>query len=360
MMTISVTLNGRQVAAEPGQTIMALADAHGVPVPRLCHYPLLKPSGGCRLCVVQVRGARNLVAACTTPVTDGMEIQTESADVVESRRESLDLLVSNHPLDCFACEATGDCRLQDYAYQYGIREGSYKGAHRQVDVDDSNPFFRIDYDKCVLCGICVRMCDEVMGYGAIDFTHRGFDTLVGTPYGVTLKETSCVFCGNCVQGCPVGALVPQSVVGKARAWEMKSVRSICPYCGVGCALDVHVKGDKVVSVTGAESPANHTLTCVKGRFGWEFVHHDDRLRLPLIRRDDVPRGAVGREAFREASWEEAMERVATGFSLVKEAYGPDAIGGLASAKASNEENYLFQKLMRAAIGTNNVDHCARL
>lgn len=357
---MELTINGRRITAEPGQTIMQACDAAGVPVPRLCHDPHLKPSGACRLCVVQVKGARSLVSSCSTPVSEGMEIETESPVVVESRRETLDLLVSNHPLDCFHCEAAGDCRLQDYSYQYGIKEGSYVGARRQVPVDDRNPFFRIDYEKCILCGICVRMCDEVMGYGAIDFQGRGFSTMVGTPYGVSLDETSCVFCGNCVQGCPVGALLPQSVVGKARAWETKKVRTICPYCGVGCALDLHVKGDKVVAATGAESPANHSLTCVKGRFGWEFIHHEDRLTMPLIRRADAPAGAVGREWFREATWDEALSYAADGLLRVREAHGADAVAGLSSAKASNEENYLFQKMMRCAVGTNNVDHCARL
>jgi NADH-quinone oxidoreductase subunit G len=357
---MEIVLNGRRVAVRPGQTILQAADEAGAPIPRLCHDPLLNPSGACRLCVVSVKGARNLVAACSTPVAEGMEIETESDAVVASRRETLDLMVSNHPLDCFHCEAAGDCRLQDYAYQYGIQEGSYKGARREGTVDDRNPFFRLDYDKCVLCGICVRMCDEVMGYGAIDFRARGFETQVGAPYGVSLQDTSCVFCGNCVQGCPVGALVPKSQVGKARAWEMRQVRSICPYCGVGCALTLHVKGDRVIKVEGAESPANHKLTCVKGRFGWEFIHHPDRLERPLVRLPDAPRGAVGREWFREATWEEALSLTAQGLQQAKAAYGPDAVLGLSSAKASNEENYLFQKLMRCAVGTNNVDHCARL
>jgi predicted molibdopterin-dependent oxidoreductase YjgC len=357
---MEVLLNGLRVEARPGQTIMELADSQGVEIPRLCAYPHLKPSGACRLCMVEVKGARTLAAACSTPVAGGMEIQTESATVREARREVLDLLVSNHPLDCFHCEAAGDCRLQDYAYQYGIHEGSHVGARRQCEVDDRNPFFRLDYEKCILCGICVRMCDEVMGYSAIDFQNRGFDTKVGAPFGLSLDETSCVFCGNCVQGCPVGALVPKSLVGQARTWEQRTVRTICPYCGVGCALDLHVKGDRIVNVTGAESPANHSLTCVKGRFGWEFVHHSDRLTKPLIRRSDAPAGAVGREWFREASWDDALDLVAGQLKAIARRHGADAVAGLSSAKASNEENYLFQKFMRAAVGTNNVDHCARL
>ncbi len=357
---MKVMINGRVIEAEPGQTIMQVADAHGIEIPRLCNHPLLKPSGACRLCVVQVKGVRNLVSSCSTPVAEGMEIETRSGQVESARRNALDLLVANHPLDCFACEVAGDCALQDYAYEYGIRESSFEGARREVAVDDSNPFFRIDYEKCVLCGICVRMCDEVMGYGAIDFTNRGFGSLVGTPYGVSLTETSCVFCGNCVQGCPVGALVPQSLIGQARAWETRTVRTICPYCGVGCALDLHVKGNRIVQVTGAESPSNHTLTCVKGRFGWEFVHHEDRLTRPLIRKDGAPRGAVGPEWFREAPWGEALDLIASRLKAIRAKNGPDAIAGLSSAKASNEENYLFQKFMRASVGTNNVDHCARL
>jgi len=358
---INLTIDGRRVEAEPGSTIMAAADAAGIHIPRLCHYPLLKPSGGCRLCVVSVKGARSLISACTTPVAEGMVVETQSAPVREARREALDLLVSNHPLDCFACEAAGDCALQDYAYEYGVREGSYQGARRKLSAPpDPNPFFQVDYAKCILCGICVRMCDEVMGYGAIDFKKRGFDTLVGTAYDLPLAESGCVFCGNCVQGCPVGALLPRSIVGAGRSWELKKVRTICPYCGVGCALDLHVKGDRVVQVTGAESPTNHTLTCVKGRFGWEYIHHPDRLTVPLIRREGVPRGSARREDFREATWDEALDLAAQGLLAARSQHGPDAVAGLSSAKASNEENYLFQKLMRCAVGTNNVDHCARL
>lgn len=360
-MPVEFSLNGRTVTAEPGETILQAAERSGVAIPKLCHNPHLTPTGACRLCVVSVKGAKSLISACSTPVSPGMMVLTESPDVVEARREALDLLVSNHPLDCFACEAAGDCRLQDYAYQYGIREGTYQGARRTAKVDDSNPFFRIDYEKCVLCGVCVRMCDEVMGYGAIDFQKRGFETRIGSAFGATLLESSCVFCGNCVQGCPVGALVPHSMVGQARSWETRKVRTICPYCGVGCALDLHVKGDRIVQVTGAESPSNHTMTCVKGRFGWDFIHHPDRLTRPLIRREEVPKGLpVGPEGFREATWEEALAHAARGLGRARDQYGPDAVAGLASAKASNEENYLFQKLMRCAVGTNNVDHCARL
>lgn len=366
---VTLTIDGREVTVPAGTTVFDAARAAGIEIPHLCHHPWLKPTGACRLCVVEIQGARGLPAACTTPVAPGMVVHTESERVVEARREILDLLLANHNAECLTCEKAGDCRLQDYAYRYGVARTSYHGERRQYPPDGSNPFFYRYHDKCIMCGRCVRVCDEVMGVNAIDYAYRGFHTKVATAYEVGLEESPCVFCGNCVAVCPTGALQPKLSVGQGRRWEIRKVRTVCPYCGVGCSLELEVRdpgaapgrkaavaagGDgrpRVVGASGGDGPVNQGLLCVKGRFGWDFLHSPDRLTRPLVRDGD---------GFREASWDEALDLVARRLSEIRDRYGPDSLAGLCSAKCTNEENYLFQKLVRAVWGTNNVDHCARL
>jgi len=353
---VSLTIDGHQVQAEPGTTVFEAARRAGIDIPHLCHHPLLKGSGACRLCVVEVQRARSLLASCTLPVAPDMVVHTRSDRVVEARRLILDLILSNHPADCLTCESAGDCRLQEYAYEYGVKGGTFEGDRRRLDPDESNPFFIRDYDKCILCGRCVRVCDELCGVAAVDYGFRGFDTRVMTAFDDPLQETDCQFCGNCVEACPTGALQPRPGRGKARSWERRRVRTICPYCGVGCALELHVKDvpdgrGEVVGVGAADGPANHGLLCVKGRFGFDFINHPDRLTAPLIRRE----GRLER-----ASWEEALDLVASRLKEAAAATEGRGVAVLSSARCTNEENYLLQKLARAALGSNNVDHCARL
>lgn len=351
---VALTVDGREVSVPAGTTVLEAARAAGIEIPHLCHHPWLKPTGACRLCVVEIKGARGLPTACTTPVAPGMVVQTESERVVEARREILDLILANHAAECLTCEKAGDCRLQDYAYRYGVARTSYDGERRQYPPDESNPFFYRYHDRCIMCGRCIRVCDEVMAVNAIDYAYRGFRTKVATAYEVGLEESPCVFCGNCVAVCPTGALQPKLSVGQGRRWEIHKVRTVCPYCGVGCSLDLEVRDGerpRVVGVSGGDGPTNEGLLCVKGRFGWDFLHSPDRLTRPLIREGD---------GFREASWDEALDLVARRLGEIREKHGPDSLAGLCSAKCTNEENYLFQKLVRAVWGTNNVDHCARL
>lgn len=352
--TFTVFIDGRAVEAADGMTIFEAAGTAHIEIPHLCHHPLLKPTGACRLCVVEVEGARALQASCTTPVRPDMKVWTQTERVVEARKAVIDLLLANHPLDCLTCERAGNCSLQDYAYMYGIKESRYHGQTKDYAPDTSNPFFERDHNKCIMCGRCIRICDEVVGANAIDYAYRGFTVKVATAYDEGLENSTCVFCGNCVGVCPVGALIPKAEKGAGRIWQTKQVRTVCTYCGVGCEVNLRVRDGKVVGVSAADGPANRGLLCVKGRFGYDFIHSVDRLTTPLIRRG----GKNGN--LEPAAWDEALSVVAESLSRIRRKYGPDALAGLASAKCTNEENYLMQRLVRAVFGTNNVDHCARL
>lgn len=357
MAEITLTIDDKKITVPAGTTILEAAVKHGIFIPTLCHDPRLSPWGGCRLCVVEVPGMKGLPAACVTSVAEGMIVYTSSPAVIEARKTILELLLANHPQDCLTCSQNGNCRLQDYAYMYGVRGGEFSGERHHYPLEEDNPFIIRDMNKCILCGKCVRVCTEVQGKGVVDFAYRGFNTKVTPAMDLTLRQSEeCVFCGNCLQVCPVGALTEKAGMWQGREWEFQKVRSICSYCGVGCNLTLYVKDGKVVKVKGYENPeVNNGWLCVKGRFGFDYIHSPDRLTKPLIRE-----GERGSGTFREATWEEALNLVAQRLREIKETYGPDALGFLCSAKCTNEENYLLQKLARGVLGTNNVDHCARL
>ena len=354
MNTVNVTINDQKIQAQAGQTVLEAATSVGIKIPTLCHHPALEPIGACRVCLVEVKRQRTLQPACTFKVTEGMEIWTHSPKVEEARRFMLELILSDHPLDCMTCERAGNCELQDLAYQYGIKQTRFPGVQHDYPIDESNPFYERDYNKCILCRRCVRACEEINGVEAIGVIQRGFDSKIGTAFDGPMQDSVCEFCGMCVEVCPTGALSPQQGKWQGRSWEFEQVVATCPYCGVGCQFYLNVKDGRIVQVTSRwDAPANHGWLCVKGRFGWDFVHHSDRLTRPLIRREK------GSE-FEEVEWDEVLDFVASRFGEVKDQYGPDAFGALSSAKCTNEENYVMQKFARAVMGTNNVDHCARL
>lgn len=347
MTKLNVTVNGLPVEAEAGMTILEAAELAGIDIPTFCHDPQLVGAGACRICIVEVENARNLPASCVTPIWDGMVINTESDRVVQARKANLSLLLANHPLDCLTCEKSGACSLQDYCYKYGVSETDYVGEGKEYAVEDSNPFYERDMNKCILCGKCARVCHEINGAGAIDYAFRGFTSTISPAFGEPVENSPCVFCGMCTDICPVGALTPKLSKGKGRVWEINKVKTICPYCGTGCAIDLHVKGNEIVGASGnREGLANKGHVCVKGHYGWDFVHSPDRLTRPLIKKDGK---------FEEASWDEALSLVADKFK----AAGAEGLAGLSSARCTNEDNYLFQKLLRM-MGSNSVDHCARL
>jgi len=352
MPEVTLTIDGREVKAEQGMTVFQAAEKAGIKIPHLCYREDLTANAACRLCVVEVEGSRTLVASCAFPVANKMVVRTHTQRVQEARKLVVELLLSDHPYDCMTCEKSGTCLLEKYAYQFGIRQPRFVGDEHNYSLRASNPFFERDYNKCILCGRCVTVCHEVQYCEAVDYSRRGFNTKVAASFDHSMKETPCVFCGNCVSVCPVGALSEKAGRFQGREWELEKIPTTCSYCGVGCTLVLNVKDNEVLKVTSDKAlGVNKGWTCVKGRFGSDYVHSPDRIKEPLVRKGS---------AFQPVSWDEALDTVAKGLKKVKSDYGPDAIGIFVSAKCTNEENYLLQKFARAAIGTNNVDHCARL
>jgi formate dehydrogenase alpha subunit len=311
----------------------------------------LTPNAACRLCVVEVEGSRNLVASCSAPATNNMVVRTDTERVNKARRLVLELILSDHPFDCMTCEKSGACKLEQYAYELGVSASRFQGEEHDYPLDEANPFIVRDYNKCILCGLCVTACHDVQFVGAIDLTLRGFDTKVAVPYDRWLLDSTCTSCGQCVDVCPVGALVEKTRRFQGREWEFTKVPTVCPYCGVGCNIELNVKENRIVKVTPvANKEVNQGQLCVKGKFGMDFVHSSDRLTTPLIRRN----GELS-----EASWEEAYDLIAGRFSEIRRESGPDAFALWASGRATNESNYMMQKFARGVIGTNNIDNCAR-
>lgn len=358
---VTLTIDGKKVTVKKLSTVLDAARKLNIPIPTLCHHPELSPHGGCRLCIVEINGRAKPIAACTTFASEGMDVITTSPNLEKLRRTTLELLLSDHPNDCMVCEKAGDCTLQDLAYFYGVRENRFEGERRGYTKKDNNPFIERDLEKCILCGQCVRICDEIQGVGAIDFAYRGFKSKICPPYE---KDLDCEFCGQCVAVCPTGALTGKMWDHKGRQKDIKKVDTICPYCGCGCNITLHVRRNEVIRVSSRENTINKGWLCVKGRFGYGFINSPDRLTKPLIRiaTKESQKSEVKSQIsnlFREASWDEALDYIAKRVGEIKEKYGPDSIAGLSSARCTTEENYLFQKFMRAGIGTNNVDHCAR-
>ena len=351
---VSLKIDDVDVTVPDGTTVFEAARSVGIDIPHLCYDPELglPPTSSCRLCVVEVEGAKAPVASCSHPAAPGMVVHTDTEALREDRRIVIDLLLSDHPHDCLTCEKNGDCALQDYAYELGVKEPEFAGEAVHVEPVQDGPAIVYDRSKCILCGRCVEVCHNVQVNGAIDFLERGFDTYVGLPPGLPRDQSDCVECGNCIDVCPTGALAFAGAQGAGRAWEFERTVTTCPYCGVGCAMILHVRDGRVAKVTGEPGlGVNNGYLCVKGRFGFDFLEHEARLTQPLVRRDGE---------LQPASWDEALDLVAERLTQIKQEHGADSIAGLSSAKCTNEENYVMQKFVRAVIGTNNVDHCARL
>jgi formate dehydrogenase major subunit len=353
IMNETFVLDGKETPFRPGQTILEAAKNGGVVIPSLCYLKGSTPTGACRICCVEVKGARSLMAACSTPVTPGMEVMTDSELVHKARKMNVEFLLASGRHNCLTCEANGNCRLQDLAYFYKITELKFpeKPDEDIYPTEDINPLIVRDFSRCILCGRCVQACNEVVVNRAISQGYRGVTSKIVTGGDLPYHESECVFCGQCVEVCPTGALTEKKAQGLGRHWETEKIRTTCPYCGVGCQQWLHVKDGKIVKVTAVEdAQPNQGRLCVKGRFAYEFIYSEDRLKTPLIRE---------KNGFREASWDEALDLVASKFKEIIQKDGPDAIAGVSCARSINEDSYQMQKLFRAVIGTNNIDHCAR-
>jgi predicted molibdopterin-dependent oxidoreductase YjgC len=378
-MNVELTINGKKITAPKGSTILEAARLAGITIPALCHHPDLSNVGACRLCVVSVERARTLQTACTTPIAAGMVVNTESEEVRETRKFVLEMLLTDHPNDCMTCEVNGDCELQDLVYDYGLEWPEHGGKRHTYEIDsDPNPFIFVDRNKCIVCGRCVRACSEIQNRDVWNFARRGFETELVAGAGQLMLDARCESCGQCVAYCPVGALHDKMSLGLGRPNQITKVRTTCSYCGVGCTFDLNVRDGKVVRVTSAEdAPVNGLSLCVKGRYGYDYIDHPDRLTRPLVRAKWLASVEKKLEAgdwrllnpqaqtpdpddFVETDWDTALDLVANRFTEVKKTHGGDALAVLASAKCTNEENYLFNKFTRQILATNTIDHCARL
>ena len=350
-MIKTIFIDGKSIAFEEGKTVLQIARENDVYIPTLCYHARTGPASVCRVCVVEVEGMRALQPSCSLVPADGMKIQTGTQRVLEARKAVVDLLLANGNHDCLSCEVNGDCELQDAAYHLGIETPAFL-VEEHEERDDSAAFIIRDPNKCIQCGRCIVGCNEQVVNEVLDFGYRGSQMKVICDTDLPMGASSCVQCGECVQLCPVGAFIEKKAMGKARRWETRNVRTTCPYCGVGCQLELHVRGEQIVRVTGVEgAQPNQGHLCVKGRYGYDFIYSKDRLTTPLLREG---------EAFREASWDEALDLVVNKFKQIIQESGPDAVAGLSSARSINEDSYYMQRLYREVWGTNNIDHCARV
>ncbi|MHA1524282.1 MAG: formate dehydrogenase subunit alpha [Alphaproteobacteria bacterium] len=368
---IIFTLDGREVAARPGMSIWQVAKAEGTQIPHLCHSdaPGYRADGNCRACMVEIKGERVLAASCTRQPTQGMVVTSQNERAKKARAMVMELLLADQPPRPLAHD--GASRLWHFADAQGLSASRFPARPAPPPAPDpSHRAMAVNLDACIQCNLCVRACREVQVNDVIGMARRGADAHIVFDQGDVMGASSCVACGECVAVCPTGALMPANLLDAQGAGTRASdavVNSVCPYCGVGCQIEFHLRDGKIAYVEGRDGPANQNRLCVKGRFGTDYIEHPHRLTVPLIRRDDAPKTtdltidpANPLTHFREASWEEALEAATGGLARVRDAHGGNALAGFGSAKCSNEEAYLFQKLVRVGFGTNNVDHCTRL
>lgn len=376
MNTNTLVLNNIEYTFEDGQTILDVATQNRVDIPTLCYLEGVEATGGCNICVVELKGKKDLVRACCTKAENGMNILTRSAGVVDARKKQLKALLESGNHNCSIgssqgevwtafqmdsikieqtdslCPRWGDCELQNLAYEYQVQWYRDSLPEAKFPKETVNPLIIRDFSRCIMCGRCVAACNDIQVNCAIRMPEASDSQhVLAGKKDVPLKDSNCVFCGECVQACPVGALVEKKSQYVCRPWEVEKIRTTCPYCGVGCQQQLHVKDGKILKVTGVKDGSpNKGRLCVKGRFGFDFIYSQERLTTPLIKENGV---------FREASWDEALDLVAAKFKAIISQSGSGAVAGVSCARSINEDSYQMQKLFRAVFKTNNIDHCAR-
>lgn len=355
-MSDKLQIDGIEVSFSDGETVLEVAQRHQKDIPTLCYDPRLEPFGGCRLCIVEMEGARNPVASCTTKATPGMVINTSSDTIEKYRKTLLEMVMGeNREVDVHPLRGYASRELANLCEKYEIKGTGIGGTISGTSKTDDNPFILRDYELCISCYRCVRVCAEQEGDHAINVMNRGFQTQITTEFDGLLKDSACTFCGQCIQTCPTGALADKKAlraVDEVVDGTFDKTRTICPYCGVGCSVDVLSKNEKIIGIHPAmDGPANQGALCVKGQFAYDFVQHSDRLKTPLVRGDDGE--------LHETTWEDALDVAAEGFRKVNAEHGRHSIYGIASGRAPSEAAYLMQKFIRAGFGTNFIDNCSR-
>ena len=350
---VQITIDGVVLSVDPKLTILEAAQKADIKIPTLCYLKDVNEVGACKMCVVEVESKKQLVTSCNTRVSEGVVVHTKSERVVNSRKQVLNLLLANHDVRCFSCSKSGECRLQDLSNEYEITKSCYESNAVKLEAKKENPFLTYYPDLCINCQRCVSTCNKVAGNGALHNTKIGTRTLIDAPFGPDWKTSLCESCGNCANVCPTGALVAKNHK-KYQISKVKKVLTTCPHCATGCQFYLLVKDNEIVDVEPADGPSNKGLLCVKGRFGsFNFVHSPDRLKYPLIKNHETGE-------FERATWDEALDLIASKFLEIKKKYGPDALAGFACSRSPNEDCYMLQKMVRCAFGTNNVDNCARV
>ena len=354
---VNITVNGKALSVNENSTILEACSANKIRIPTLCYLKQINEIGSCRICMVEIEGYKNLFAACRTKVQEGMVITTESEKLTNYRKHMLELILSNHKVDCLNCARNGMCQLQELCNEYDIKDTEIKGSRRHIEDKlprlDSNPYLSYDPSKCIHCMRCISMCNRAAVNGALQTGRSGLFKTIEAPFGENWKSTICESCGNCATACPTGALTVKRK-RKYRSWETKKVLTTCPHCATGCQFYLVVRDNKIVDVEAADGPSNHGLLCVKGRNGsFDFVHSPDRITTPLIKNRETGK-------FEPATWEEAISYTAKRLMEIKEKYGNESLAGFACSRSANEDVYMVQKMVRTCFGNNNTDNCARV